>query len=1338
MQAALSDLRLQQPRQHETPWLHHHEQEGTQELLHHPWLEETSLEQFLSELPQPPLPHSKLQQAQQQVLHAAQHQMHAPEDSPSAMKGLQELRAMTTAQQVKVYARLLGQTERHAAADSTTAKEGSSTHAFPERLSASVLLCLHALELEAMHQGLLLADVSREELFHHLQTSRLPEEVPSSQASQQQERRESPTPLLLNPEWLQQQKEAVYGANPYPIPLRWKQTDLTSAPPRQPQTREARQHLEMLPSSSSVDEAPCVLRRRQVIIEGCIWRRLTVEVQQQLQQLAAAGRGSDSGPAKRLWIPWEGGPAAPSAAAPAAEFEGTEACLPQQLDPLLLAVIAARTVLQQLLLPKATAPTGPVSKGREVSACASVAAVAVHAGASNGVAAAERGGPELQQRQARVTQIAMAIGDAVHAEVAAGFLEGLQQQHQQQLGQCYLPLRKPQQPKRQHSSSSSTPAGAATPVMVPRWPSRRRLEVGGLLLQLLLKHAMIEAPYAVAKEELASELQQQRAEQQRIRLSQRRKQLQQQKLEEEHRQGATAAESGGLETAEQIVASREAQAAAAAAAAAEESAAVAAELTADSTPADSEVFVPVRGRTADELHHMVAYKSRHGHDKVSKRQPPAPLTTAASLLALPYGLLGRTEGLKRRKKFGVIEMRRLCFDRLTAVGGALEEAAATACAVAAAAAAREAPGAACSTSSLAAASDQATAAAAACPSGSSLQGVATAGDRGPAGKSARLDRGTDAAAAEAAAVAAAASASVSTAADRLSSPFWLMLKHVPMIVSPTPWTSYGSGGYLMLRTAFQETRVKSERPSFLLKLQTAENFALSSALYFPHNIDFRGRCYPLPPHLNHMGDDVSRSLLRFARGRQLGDSGWRWLRIHLANLFGKNKIDFDARCAWTDSRMQQILAAAQQPLQHKAFWLAADEPWQALAAIMETAAAVASGDPTTFCSKLPVHLDGTCNGLQHYAALGRDLRGGAAVNLVPADTPHDVYSLVLHVRSVVKQTVMTVCYGVTALGARDQVLSQLEDLLGGRVGPQVLRDMGGFLSRIVLQSIGELFRGAMQTKKWLDTVSSVCTAAGVPVAWEVPAIGLLCEQPYRSLQQQQIRSALQRHTLHVSGDSAPISRSKQRLGFPPNFIHSLDAAHMMLTALECIGSRKIDMAAVHDSYWAHAGSIDCLASALRQQFVSLYQHDPLQMLYDSVKQRLPKQAAELPPPPTKGNLDLQLFHGCRYGLQAAVKVSRLLSLFSPSPPPFLVRALLAACSAKANLDDCVVPLTLDPPSTPSDKEEYLLVYLHKPGICMGILCVVPHDVLLSSFSVSCAALFWWATFSNGDVVLACQ
>lgn len=39
--------------------------------------------------------------------------------------------------------------------------------------------------------------------------------------------------------------------------------------------------------------------------------------------------------------------------------------------------------------------------------------------------------------------------------------------------------------------------------------------------------------------------------------------------------------------------------------------------------------------------------------------------------------------------------------------------------------------------------------------------------------------------------------------------------------------------------------------------------------------------------------------------------------------------------------------------------------------------------------------DGSCNVLQHYAALGRDVIGAQSVNLDPYDVPKDVYSDVL-------------------------------------------------------------------------------------------------------------------------------------------------------------------------------------------------------------------------------------------------------------------------------------------------------------------------------------------------------
>lgn len=89
---------------------------------------------------------------------------------------------------------------------------------------------------------------------------------------------------------------------------------------------------------------------------------------------------------------------------------------------------------------------------------------------------------------------------------------------------------------------------------------------------------------------------------------------------------------------------------------------------------------------------------------------------------------------------------------------------------------------------------------------------------------------------------------------------------------------------------------------------------LGETFFFPHNVDFRGRAYPIPPHLNHIGDDLSRGLLKFAESRPLGEKGLRWLKIHLANMYGFDKASFDERVAFTEQHLKEVIDSAENPL----------------------------------------------------------------------------------------------------------------------------------------------------------------------------------------------------------------------------------------------------------------------------------------------------------------------------------------------------------------------------------------------------------------------------------------
>lgn len=247
----------------------------------------------------------------------------------------------------------------------------------------------------------------------------------------------------------------------------------------------------------------------------------------------------------------------------------------------------------------------------------------------------------------------------------------------------------------------------------------------------------------------------------------------------------------------------------------------------------------------------------------------------------------------------------------------------------------------------------------------------------------------------------------------------------------------------------------SLRCSFLLRLHIADTMKDINAIYFPHNMDFRGRVYPIPPHMNHIGSDLSRGLLEFSKGVRLGRRGLTWLKVQFANTWGKDKAQIPEKIKFAEESLDLIKATASEPFKHQQ-WAENEDCWQSLAACFEIQAALAERSPEDYVSHLHVHQDGSCNGLQHYAALGRDVEGGRQVNLVPADRPGDVYTEVArlvddkiqailegsaddpdyrvaglvkgHVkRKTIKQTVMTSVYGVTFIGARKQIERQVKD-----------------------------------------------------------------------------------------------------------------------------------------------------------------------------------------------------------------------------------------------------------------------------------------------------------------------
>ncbi|KAG4392482.1 hypothetical protein GLYMA_04G155600v4 [Glycine max] len=433
-----------------------------------------------------------------------------------------------------------------------------------------------------------------------------------------------------------------------------------------------------------------------------------------------------------------------------------------------------------------------------------------------------------------------------------------------------------------------------------------------------------------------------------------------------------------------------------------------------------------------------------------------------------------------------------------------------------------------------------------------------------------------------------------------------------------------------------------------LKLSVARKMKDEEGFYYPHNLDFRGRAYPMHPHLNHLGSDLCRGLLEFAEGRPLGKSGLRWLKIHLANLYagGIEKHSYDGRLGFIEDHIHDIFDSADHPINGNRWWLTAEDPFQCLAACINLSEALRSSSPNSFISHLPIHQDGSCNGLQHYAALGRDNLEAAAVNLVAKEKPADVYTeiavrvydimrrdsnkdpdtfpnaLLAKVllgqidRKLVKQTVMTSVYGVTYIGAREQIKRRLGEK-GLITDDRLLYAASCYAAKVTLAALGEVFEAARGIMGWLGDCAKVIACENQAVRWTTP-LGLPVVQPYCKTERYQIRTSLQLLALQREGSA--VSVKKQRSAFPPNFVHSLDSSHMMMTALAC-NDAGLCFAGVHDSFWTHPCDVEKMNQILREKFVELYNMPILENLLEGFQTTYPGLA--FPPLPKRGDFDLQ-------------------------------------------------------------------------------------------------------------------
>ena len=161
--------------------------------------------------------------------------------------------------------------------------------------------------------------------------------------------------------------------------------------------------------------------------------------------------------------------------------------------------------------------------------------------------------------------------------------------------------------------------------------------------------------------------------------------------------------------------------------------------------------------------------------------------------------------------------------------------------------------------------------------------------------------------------------------------------------------------------------------------------------YEQHNFVHNGRLMSASTDVNHQSAKFVLSMFTFDQKDAIGESGWKWLKILAQDSYGFEGNLLTEREAGAEKNMEKWLEVARNPMQHKEYIMKADEPTLFLRHILELRRAIDSGDPTTYKSGMPNHMDATTSGIQFLAGLAKDQKSALIANLTDTKERSDSY-----------------------------------------------------------------------------------------------------------------------------------------------------------------------------------------------------------------------------------------------------------------------------------------------------------------------------------------------------------
>ena len=445
-------------------------------------------------------------------------------------------------------------------------------------------------------------------------------------------------------------------------------------------------------------------------------------------------------------------------------------------------------------------------------------------------------------------------------------------------------------------------------------------------------------------------------------------------------------------------------------------------------------------------------------------------------------------------------------------------------------------------------------------------------------------------------------------------------------------------------------RTRSKRIAQTKLLWIADKFKDEDEIYFPQQLDFRGRYYSRPPFLNPQGNDLARSLLVFAHGTPIkNEDDLNWLRIHGANLYGL-KSTFNTRIDWVLDKEQLITGAGNDPWLNAEFWLRADKPWQFLSFCR--AYYLFQQEGYGHICNHAVNLDATCSGIQHYSSLLGNQRMASMVNLVNTDQPQDIYGEVIKRvnerlrdhsdkrarrwmelqpdRSLAKNIVMCTPYSATRTAcyyfAYDWAQKRGKELYthGGWTTKKGAMTTVHFMAKILHEEATALIQPAVKAMQWFKSIGRKAGQQNKPLTWLSPS-QLPVVQDYKDIRKTRIQlNYLSDVHLDIRANEELEDLDTKRMAnsLSPNVIHSLDSSHLAFAAIHAHMSGINNIGGIHDCFVSTPSEMSQLRDSVRWTFAEMYKQPWLSHITTHLTNQIDTtKGKELPPTPVAGDFD---------------------------------------------------------------------------------------------------------------------